>query len=294
MKEFYFTFKDIAGLRSVKGVQLNTSGLAAAVNFRMVEGTAVSLQPPNYIGKLPEFATFPFPQIGLVENEPLLFDRGAIYELSPTWRPQLCFGGLSESGYPWSWAWVPGFSLFTNYRVIVERVQGVWGLHTLGTVPQCRALAEHNGQFVAGNTAAYGELLANRVMWAKPGTIDFRIDESNEAGSLIIKGVGSILGFGAVGPGIVVYGTDGVALLSPKPHPVWWGQDKLVEEGVASQLAHCGDGKEEFFVSKSGLLYKIGGDGIETLGYKPQLCAAAGLEMSMYYDSANKEVYVVG
>jgi len=302
MKEFVFKINDFTGLRSVEGVQLNTSGLAGAINFRVEEGRASTMQPPNLLGKLPDFCSFPFPQLGVVDGRPLIFDQGAVYKLSSSQRPQLCIGGLTNSGYPWSWAWMVGFALFTNYRVVLEQVLGVWSHHSRQTVPQCRALAQFGGQFIAGNTGAYGEIQSDRVMWAKPGTIDFRIDESQEAGSLIVRGVGEILALSEMSSGVVVYGTEGVALLTPQSHPIWYGQKMLSGDGVAGQLAHCGDESDQYFVSTSGYLHHIPGlsytsqtqGSVKVLGYKYYLGPASKQEISLSYDSVRKEVYILG
>jgi hypothetical protein len=106
------------------------------------------------------------------------------------------------------------------------------------------------------------------VWWSRIGAIDFTIDHSNEAGKAFLKGIGSIYGIYKLGKNAVVYGSNGVGILTPVE--LAWGFKKLSNRGIISRDAHTGNESTSWYIDISNNLCKVS-DGIERIGYSEYL-----------------------
>ena len=90
---------------------------------------------------------------------------------------------------------------------------------------------------------------------------------------------------------IIVYGTEGVAMLTPQDFPASFGYFVFSDvPGIASQLAVAGDEHYQVYVGTDKKLRVISAEGIGTLGYDEFL--SEGSEFVVSYCSTRGEFYV--
>ncbi len=96
--------------------------------------------------------------------------------------------------------------------------------------------------------------------------------------------------------GIGVYGTDGIAILTPAsaPYPTF-GMRSVARFGIASRGAVAGSPDLHVFISGAGVLWTLDGSGVLTrLGYKEYLEQLLGYPIQMGYDATEQEYHITG
>jgi hypothetical protein len=188
----------------------------------------------------------------------------------------------------------------SNFEKVYEILEGALQENTEDDVPVFRSIIDYNGQLVVGNVWAYGKHYPNMLMWAVPGSAKFMPGESSAGGGLAYK-IGDILNMKLLSrktllgseeiKNIIVYGTEGVAMLTPQDFPASFGYFVFSDvPGIASQLAVAGDEHYQVYVGTDKKLRVISAEGIGTLGYDEFL--SEGSEFVVSYCSTRGEFYV--
>ena len=143
--------------------------------------------------------------------------------------------------------------------------------------------------FSPGESWAYTERLRkNWVKWSNIGSLDFTIWKDNIAGERPMDWKGWVYAILKRGAVVVVYGENGVSILSPSGNA--WGLKTIHRIGLKGPGAVCGNVKNHFFVDAEGRLFHVGED-IKELGYSEYLSTlSSGLRMS--WDDESELVYI--
>jgi len=140
---------------------------------------------------------------------------------------------------------------------------------------------------------AYGELLLegikrNWVKWSNIGSLDFTIWKDNIAGEHPLDWKGWVYAIKKLRDKIVVYGENGVSLLTPVGPA--YGLNTIYRIGLKGKHAVTGDDTKHFFIDRDGKLIKLT-DSIDILDYSEYLSTLYS-SIVMSYDALNNLVYI--
>ncbi len=116
----------------------------------------------------------------------------------------------------------------------------------------------------------------NWLRWSDIGHLDFTIAEDNVAGTAPLDWAGWVYDSRKLGDKIVVYGENGVTLLTPTTATyggytvLKYGMQTIYRIGVKNKGAVGGDESRHFFIDTIGQLFKVD-DKLERLGYNEYL-----------------------
>lgn len=129
---------------------------------------------------------------------------------------------------------------------------------------------------------------ANWIKWSDIGSIDFTIGRDNVAGERPLDWSGYVHAIKKLGSKLVVYGENGVSLITPAGTS--FGLTTIYPVGLKGKHAVAGDNTKHFFVDKEGQLWKLA-DGLNLLDYSEYLSTLLS-NMVMSYDSTNNLIYM--
>lgn len=93
-----------------------------------------------------------------------------------------------------------------------------------------------------------------------------------DSGFMPMSWQGSVLAIRELGGRLVVYGSDGISLLTPILDPMpTYGEQVISNVGITSAGAVAGDKSLHMFVDKKGCLWRISDQGPQRLGYEEYL-----------------------
>lgn len=127
----------------------------------------------------------------------------------------------------------------------------------------------------------------NWVRWSNIGSLDFTIGLDNVAGERPMDWPGQVYKIKKLGSNIVVYGANGISLLTP--HGVSYGLTNISKIGLKGRNAIVGDSITHFFISSLGDLYKFDTE-LQKLGYQEYLAPMNSPILS--YDERTKIIYI--
>jgi hypothetical protein len=128
----------------------------------------------------------------------------------------------------------------------------------------------------------------NWVKWSNIGSVDFTIWKDNVAGERPIDWSGWVYAVKKLANKIVVYGQNGVTLLTPLNN--FWGMITISHLGLLYKGAVCGTDFVHFFIDKQGKLCRLD-EKIEVFGYEEYL-STLGPSVVMSYDELNQLIYI--
>jgi len=111
--------------------------------------------------------------------------------------------------------------------------------------------------------------LDNWVQWAKIGSANFTIDESNEAGKRPLDWKGFVYQLLKLDKSIIAYGENGVSALVP--NGVVWGLQNIYKLGLLCRTAVIGNDEEHYFIDSGYRLFKLSKEGLKLLDYSEYL-----------------------
>jgi len=129
---------------------------------------------------------------------------------------------------------------------------------------------------------------SNWVKWSNIGHLDFTIWRDNIAGERPVDWKGWIYAIKKLESKVVVYGQNGVSILSPVGNV--YGLQTIHPIGLRGKQAVCGSEFEHFFVDKNGRLFRHA-DKLDRLDYSEYLNTLAA-SVVLSYDIENGLVYI--
>lgn len=128
----------------------------------------------------------------------------------------------------------------------------------------------------------------NWVKWSNIGSLDFTIWKDNVAGERPMDWKGYVYSVNKINNMVVVYGENGVSVLSPAGNA--WGLKTIHRVGLKGRGAACGNNEEHYFVDAEGRLCRMA-DELSVLDYSEYLSALSSA-IRMSWDEENKLVYI--
>jgi hypothetical protein len=110
---------------------------------------------------------------------------------------------------------------------------------------------------------------SNWVAWSEIGRPVFTISEGNVAGERPMDWSGYVCDIMKLGSSVVVYGDNGVTILSPQGNN--WAMKTIHRLGIINKGAVTGNDEMHFFVDKKYRLYKLTSEGLKLLDYSEYL-----------------------
>jgi len=129
---------------------------------------------------------------------------------------------------------------------------------------------------------------ANWIKWSNIGSLDFTIWKDNIAGEHPLDWKGWVYAIKKLRDKIVVYGENGVSLLTPVGPA--YGLNTIYRIGLKGKHAVTGDDTKHFFIDRDGKLIKLT-DSIDILDYSEYLSTLYS-SIVMSYDALNNLVYI--
>jgi hypothetical protein len=132
----------------------------------------------------------------------------------------------------------------------------VRGYPVLGVV--WSPLPVYGGGWVRSVQATVTPLWANHIIASHIGAMDFTYDDSGEVVSIFMPWFNWVYAMRRIGnSGVVVYGENGVVLLTP--HGTAWGQRNITQVGIKGKMAVCTnqDDTEHYFIDEQGFFWHI-------------------------------------
>jgi hypothetical protein len=238
---------------------------------------------------------WPYPQVFTDKFLNYICTQTKIYYYYPGWTQNLAITTTGDS----IWDLVPygHYVLFVNGTKIVERngVTGGWtAVNSSTTMPRFATACDFNGQVIGGNVkTTWHSCGVNSVVWSGIGNVDFTPGGDNEAGyKTLMHWNGNVLRVRKLGDAVVVYGDNGIALMTPYQQTFGW--KRLADFGIAWKGAIGGDEKKHVFVAGDGTLYGIDASNyqIQELGYKEYISLIDLTEVMVSYDPLLDEFYI--
>jgi hypothetical protein len=296
MRDSRIDFGPIKGLAASPGM-LNVplcediSGMVA-----VKEGMSVFL-PPSSTSSFTFTASHPFPQYIDCHDGKHVLLRNSIARLRSLTGLAIRMKDIPNDGYPWSFAEIGDFTILSNFRIVLQILKGALTYNE--EIPVFRSCAAFGGQFLLGNVWAWGELRSNLIIWPAPGTVNFE-PSSSSAGGIVADGIGDVLALKLLRRTnyttegmqyVMVYGSEGVGLLTPRDYPASYGFKRFDDiPGIANSLAVTGTDTFHVFVGSDRRLWMVSLDKIECIDYNDYLCL--GSEFVLSYNSTEGRVYV--
>lgn len=182
-------------------------------------------------------------------------------------------------------------------------LEGSWLNQTIFADP-IEILVSQEGDYVGGvlvdsdpiNIAvsihSYGAIVemvkTNWLKWSAIGNLDFTIDKTNVAGERPLDWKGWIYSIRKLGSKVVVYGENGVSVLTPAGNI--YGLQTIYRIGLKGKGAVSGDDSVHYFVDNLGQFWRFS-EGLEKLDYSEYLSGMLG-SLILSWDAANKLLYI--
>lgn len=131
----------------------------------------------------------------------------------------------------------------------------------------------------------------NWVGWSKIGEASFVLDVTNDAGFRPMNWSGKVYAIKQLGKGAVVYGSNGITLMSPvaSPAPTFSFRD-LSFLGLLSKDAVCGTEFLHYFIDAKYQLWKLTAEGLTKLDFNEFLKVLVA--PTLFYDEYIKHVLI--
>lgn len=273
--------------------------LATAENLRPYSGGMRLQQVPEPLINGVYETYWPFPQLYYTSTGFWLcsHDQISIFD------PSFVFMGLEEfdAKGPWSVASFGKFAVAMNgaAKAYIDPDDNVLKVYTNSNVPTGGCCCEHNqGQLIIGNIPeSWYDGGENVVAWSEIGAVTCVPSDKNTAGYAPMYWDGPVYAVKQLGKNIVVYGRQGISVLTPVGSPAaTYGQTQLDAFGIPYATCVAGNKSVHYFVDTAGELWQLKASGSLTpLGgqrlIQPLVMAAHTV---VTYHPRRDEVYVSG
>jgi hypothetical protein len=165
-----------------------------------------------------------------------------------------------------------------------------------------RTICNFKGQVVGGNVvSAWHDCDETSYVWSKIGSMDFTIDEDNEAGYRRCPFGGVVKNVRRLGDNNVIgYSSKGITLMTPVNSPVAsFGFTEMSNIGIINQGAVNGDLRRHVYVGEDYILREIALQGdivkkhdVKELGYQQYMEELQGEDIIVNYDPHSKDFYI--
>lgn len=298
MKEHEYTFDKglVLGLRPRSDNPRNSQALIEAFNVQASKDGLVA-----YAGitnpTSSSITNWPFPRLYLGRSVNILASDSAIYEVSGGWGLEKVLDLSSTITTPWAIADLHNFLLLAS-DVLVKRnpVTGLWS-EVVGDnyMPTFKTCCNFKGQLIGGNvTSDWHDCGAGHIVWARPGSTHFLADKRNTAGFMPMPFGGEVYSILPLGDSVAVYGSSGLAVLSPISKPVpGFGVALAYHFGIASKGAVAGDDSVHIFVDEGGQVWAMGADGkLTLLDYSEFMSELSADDIVVSHDPQQKKFFI--
>lgn len=226
--------------------------------------------------------SWPFPQV--LEGEKFLFlivrdninEADQIYVINydntVTWSftiDKLTFGqgGLYELADFGEYAILSNGLVYLYWHYL-----GSWNVTKVAsaTLPLMTSVCNYKGRLIGGNvTSTWHDCNENYYIWSKIGSVDFTVDQSNEAGYRRDPMGGEILNIRRMQDIIVGCSTHGITYMFPANQSI--GFKEVCHRGIANKGAIAGHLNEYLVVGEDYIVRKLTPEGVEDVGYQRQM-----------------------
>ena len=172
----------------------------------------------------------------------------------------------------------------------------VWvTISAITTIPLMRAVCNFNGQVVGGNVvSAWYDCDETFYIWSGIGSIDFSLEQGNEAGYRRCPFGGEVYHTKKLGKAVIGYSSKGIIAISPVNDPApTFGFTELSNIGVINKGAVGTGFYHHIYVGEDYILREVTQEGVKELGYQSQMEALGNAEdIIISYDPSNKDFYI--
>lgn len=307
MREYELTISDTLnkGLSPVDLLPMNAEFLDECIGFRCGIG---ALEPyAHLVNPFPIDIDFnylwPFPQVVSGERYTFLINRIAntdeVYLVTGLTTLQY----LNSIPVNASASNIISVADFGNYAVVtngsgmlyLDIATNTWTVSgSLPTFPRMKTICNFRGQAVGGNIASsWYNCDSKYYVWSKIGSIDFTLDNSNEAGYRRCPYGGDVLCAKSLSNMVVGYSTKGIVSIKPVTDPApTFGMAMISSIGLLNAGAVAGNDLKHVYLGADKRLYQITpGEGIKLLGYYNYMNRLEG-DVVITYDSLKEDYYI--
>jgi len=161
------------------------------------------------------------------------------------------------------------------------------------TIPLMRTICNFKGQAVGGNVVgAWYDCDETFYIWSKIGSMDFILDEGNEAGYRRCPYGGIVRNVRRLGDSVIGYSSKGVTVLHTTPEPSTLGFKGICDIGIINQGAVNGSLARHIFVGEDYRIREVTPEGVKDLGYQSYMETLAGEDIIVSYDPSKKDFYI--
>jgi len=298
MKEFDYTFDKglVIGLRPREDNPRNSQALTDAFNVRASKDGLIAYIPvidptSSTVSK------WPFPRLYIGKSVNILADNSNIYEVSSGWAKTEVLDLGTTVTTPWAIADFHDYVVMAS-DVLIDRnpTTGLWSVvEPSSTMPLFKTCCNFKGQLIGGNVNSdWYDCGVGHVIWARPGSTNFLSDKRNAAGYMPMPFGGEVYRTLPLGDSVVVYGSSGLAVLSPISSPApGFGVAVSYDFGIASVGAVAGDDSVHVFVDEGGQVWAIGADGkVTLLDYKEFMDELTAEDIVVSHDPQQKKFFI--
>ena len=188
------------------------------------------------------------------------------------------------------------YAFMTNGVVMIywDTTLSAWQVITASaTIPMMKTVCNFKGQAIGGNViSAWHDCDEKFYVWSKIGSMDFTIDEDNEAGYRRCPFGGEVYHVRRLGDHVIGYSSKGIVQLTAVNAPAsTFGFKELHDLGLINKGAMNGNLREHVFVDSDYNVWKIGAE-VKKLGYDRYMKRLAGEDIIVNYDPANGDFYI--
>ncbi len=247
MQERGYTLTGITkGLRPYSNTPVNKEELVDCFNL-IPRPEGLIARPDISQSVVGAVLDWPFPQVFIGHTHWLLCTRNKIYSLDGSLTPTLEL--TVTAGGTWHFADFFTYGILTNgtVTVVYNTISASWEVCDGVLVPTLTTVANFNGQIVGAS--------GNTFKWGHIGYASFVIDQSNVAGERPMPWSGEIYKILPLGPGLVIYGSNGIGLI--KFRETVPGLVKILRYGILSREAVGGDETLHTFIDTAGNMRQI-------------------------------------
>lgn len=291
MREAASTYKFEQGLRAWEDMGRDLPGLLECYNMVPRRGKLLPFEPLVNPTAGIESVLWPFPQLFCGKKANYLLGRIKVFGLDSSFNITEMF--MVAPSIRWHVADFWDYVVFTNGAEMYER-NATTGLIGGSALPLCGCIENFKGQLVAGNVTGHE---SNVFVYGDIGYANLTPSVSApESGTVVMPWQGEINFVKRLGDSVVVYGDNGISVLSSVPaqttNVVAFKHEEAFPFGV---VAVGGDIHSHVFVDVTGSLWKIGADlKPQELGYKEFLSPMIGNEIYISFDprSGFRDYYI--
>ena len=128
------------------------------------------------------------------------------------------------------------------------------------------------------------------ILISKVGEMDFTLDITGDANSLMMAWGGSCWQLRKLGNNVIAYGQDGISRLTP--HEQYWGETVFPDQiGIYGPDAVCGNEQRHLYIDAQGYLWEMTDEGPKNHDYQ-EFLSVMSTNLVMSYDERLDVAYI--